>query len=446
MSNALTSAPARAAGVLRRHPVSLWCLTIGLLFNVFAGYSAELGLPIGPDRILLPVALVALALELRADGRRVRFGAVQVMMAVFCTWIVLSMVFYDNLTNTTALYALLDRVLMPFVLFTVGGLVYDTDARRDVLLKALTLLGLALGVCAVLEMVAPGLVWPRYIVDPDVGQQFGRARGPFAASEGMGVALAVCALAAGLLAWRSRGRLRAAAATVVALDLVGVLLAQTRSVWVAMLAAALALLVLVPASRRGLPAALAAVAAVVVAVLVIAPQTLAGIAERLGEQGPVNDRLGSNEAALRLLYERPLTGIGWRRFFPHGSEWVWQSQDYPMNKVVIEVHNVVLSRAAELGLPAAILFVAIIVAGPLRAALRRARGLDDPRQQGDPWQHLAALVLIVWLVAGLFGPLAIPFPNYVTWLIAGVAAGVVRARTTRPAEEVPWPSATSPAP
>ena len=76
----------------------------------------------------------------------------------------------------------------------------------------------------------------------------------------------------------------------------------------------------------------------------------------------------------------------------------------------------VLSRAAELGIPAAVVFVAIWAFGPLRTFLSRTRG------DLFGWRALGAAAFATWAVTGMMGPMAIPFPNYLAWLLAGVAA------------------------
>lgn len=399
-------------------PLYVWLFCLGILANIFNGHSDRLGLPISPDRILLPLALL---LMLRDPARpRLRFGLLQVLVALFVTWTVLSMIWYDLLSDSVAVYALLDRTTLPLVFLLVGPVIFCNQRRRDMLLKTLTLTGLYLGVTGVLEMVAPQLVWPRYIVDPSVGLHFGRARGPFAGAEGMGMALLLCAGAASLLIARRLLTWTSVAVVTVVLDVVGMGLAMTRSVWIAAAVALLVAVVLAPYLRRLLPVIVAAGVAVVLLLPSYFPALSETFANRASASNPVYDRLSSNMGALRVIEDLPLTGIGWRRFYPHGGEWARQSDTLPMGEAVIEVHNVLLSRAAELGIPAAFVLLLILLLGPLRATLRRApRGEQHADLPG--WKVLAGAMLAAWVTAGLFGPMANPFPNYLTFLFGGVA-------------------------
>lgn len=400
-----------------RVPLAVMLFCLGLMSNLFSSHSHRIGIPVSPDRLLIPLALLLLLFDARRP--RARWGVLGALMLLLVAWTLASMSWYGNLFSSTHLFALLDRMLIPLLLFLAGPLLFRDAERRDVLLKTFAIIGLYLGVTAVLETVAPALVFPRYIMDPQVGLHFGRARGPFAGSEGMAIASAICAGAAVLLASRRLRGWTRLALVVAVLDIFAVVLTTTRSAWLGVAAGVLVALVLSPALRRWIPHMVGAAVAATAAVLALMPTLVESIFERSSSAGPIYDRLASNAAAMRLLEDRPLTGIGWRRFYPEGAEWARQADNVPMNHAIIEVHNVVLSRAAELGLPAALVFIAIILLGPVRAALPAPTSPADADLVG--WRVLCGYVVAVWLVSGLFGPVANPFPNYAVWLIAGVA-------------------------
>lgn len=404
-------------------PLHVWLLLLGLTSSMFSGWSGHLGLPISLDRLFFPVALVLLFLD--GTRRRQRTTAVHWLMLAFVTWIVVDMVLRGTVTSPVALFALADRVVLPFLMFLAAPLAFSTPFRRSLLLAWLTVIGGYLGVTAVLETFAPALVVPSYITDPHLGDHPERAGGPMQAGDAMGVSCLTLAAVATVFALQTRGAVRVVAIAVAFLDLFAVVLSQTRAVWLAALVAVVAVFVLVPAARRWIPAAIAAGALGAAAVVLALPSLVDQLTGRFEEKGPVYDRLGSNDSAFAVLRDLPLTGIGWRRFFPHGSEWFRQSDAYPTNAVVLEVHNVILSRAAELGLIAAAIFVLILVLGPGRPLW------TPPRMPGAPlgshahksWRVLGSIAFIGWFVAGLLGPLAIPFPTLLTFLVCGVATG-----------------------
>ncbi len=59
------------------------------------------------------------------------------------------------------------------------------------------------------------------------------------------------------------------------------------------------------------------------------------------------------------------------KFLDVSTDWVRQADGYPITNVTIEVHNVFLGRAAELGIPGLVLWTACVVAGPIRSMFQR---------------------------------------------------------------------------
>jgi O-antigen ligase len=253
-----------------------------------------------------------------------------------------------------------------------------------------------------------------------VGIQFGRARGPFVASEAMGMACSACAFAGAVAFARWRGAWRGLATLAVTLGGAGVLMSLTRSVWVGTLLGVVLAMLRTPRLRRRLPVVLAGLAVVVLALLAVVPGLSDNVSGRIGTTRSVQDRQNTNAAALRIVEQEPLTGIGWSKFLDEAPDWVRQADSYPVTNVAIEVHNVVLSRAAELGLPGAALFVLCILFGPWRALVQRRRpgaGADDLLG----WWSISAGVTAVWSVTIMLSPTPYPLPNSLVWLLAGIS-------------------------
>ncbi|GAA4976419.1 O-antigen ligase family protein [Kineococcus glutinatus] len=410
-------------GLLRRvataHPAYVWCFVGSLVLSVFSGQTSGLGLPVGPDRLLFGAGMLLLLLDpvaWRAGGRP-RLRAVHVVMAATAALTAWSAAAHGTLLTPYGFFALLDRLVVPFLLLCVAPVVFATTARRDLLLRSLVLVGLYLELTALFEKAGPAsLVWPRYILDPTVGIGFGRARGPFVASEAMGMAIALCAFAAVLGTARFRGGWRAVSLVVVVLAPAGVVLPLTRSVWLGTAVAVVVTCLVSARLRRWLPLVLAGGAVAVLTVLAAVPGLQESVTERAGTTRSVDDRSNTNVAALRVVQEHPLTGVGWVRFIEVSPDFVRQSANYPVTSVRIEAHNVVLARAAELGLPGAALWVAAALLGPAAAALRRPRGAEHGQ-----WRLLAVASVCLWTFPVLLSPNPYPFPNFLVWTIAGIA-------------------------
>lgn len=427
-SSALDGPPrdATAGGGLTSVPASFWCFAGALLCNVFAGHTDLMGLPVPPDRLLFPAAIALALLDPRIP--RPRWRGVYGLMALFVVVAALSALFSHDAAPKSALFALLDRVVMPFLLFGCAPLFLSSPLQRLLLLRALALLGAYLGVVAVAQTAGiSALVWPSYIDSggPSTlapGAETFRAGGPFLSGEANGMALAMCACTSFLLAALDRGGWRILGWSVGTLATVASILSMTRSVWAGVVLGAVLVLLLERHLRRLLPALLAAAVATVVLVLALLPDLVESLTERGGTSRSLFDRANTNAAALRAIGDSPVFGVGWGTFAQDGATWVRQADTYPLTSVDIEVHNVVLSRAAELGLPAALLYVVCLLAGPGAALLHRRARRDaesGARPASDPWHTAVTVVALLWLVPSMTSPNPYTFPAFVAFTLTG---------------------------
>ena len=392
-------------------------LVASLAASLLSGNSERVGLPVPPDRVLLAAAL---ALLLLSGGHRelrgMRWLPVHTAMVGMVLWTTWSAMSSETIQTSYGFFALLDRIVVPFVLFAIAPVVFAREEERRLLLRTLVVVGLYLGVTAVFELMGvEELVFPRYVMDPDVGIMFGRARGPQVQGEANGLVLAACLFASALSAVRSTGAWRAVSTAAAAISVLGVLLTLTRSVWLGTVLGVLVVAVMVPSLRRKIPVLGAGGAVTLGAALLALPGLGTMLVDRLTTERSVYDRQNTNAAALRVITEHPVDGIGWTNFLDQGVDWVRQADGYPVTNVDIEVHNVVLSRAAELGLVGAALWVACLLAGPGLAALRRPAEADL-----QAWRLVFIGYACVWAVCTMVSPVPYVLPNDLLWLLAGM--------------------------
>lgn len=409
----------RALGERGRRPSFVWCFLAFVPANMFSGHASDGVLPVGPDRILLGAGVLLLLFDERAALWSLKVRPVHIVASLAVAWATLSAFAFGTLTESAGFFALLDRMVVPVLIFAIAPTVFARSEDRKALLKVLTLMGLYLGLTALAEVAgAWSLVFPTYIADPLVGIHYGRARGPFAAAEANGLVLIAAgfsALALSMLERRRPWQWVSRASALIAF--VGSTLTLTRSVWVGLLVALLMGALIEPAVRRKV----ALILGVGVACLVIFLMSSAAgqdlFTDRAQEQRSVYDRAGTNAAAWRIVLSHPLTGVGWARFDDVGWEFARQGADTPLNRTDIEVHNVVLARGAELGLPGMILWTGSIVIGPVAVLIRRRRSQEDRL-----WRLVATGTVASWLVAVMLSPVSYPLPNSLVWLLTGILA------------------------
>jgi putative inorganic carbon (hco3(-)) transporter len=414
---ALVLAPAVAYLSWRTDPV--WPLSIGIAASVVSSNSVYLGFPISPDRILIVGGLIALALRTpgASDRPALRVQPVHVLLAVTLFYALCSAVLSGTTFQHGPFFALLDRIAMPALMFFVAPAAFATARQRSILLATLVVTGAYLGLTALFETLGVrALVFPKYILDPSLGIHDDRARGPFleAAANGLGLYGCGVAAAVGLARWRALGWARVASAVVLVLCAVGIILTLTRAIWIGSAAGTIAALVATAGVRRFLVPAVAAGIVLVFATLTLVPGLSVSASEREGAQLPIWDRLNTNAAAIQMVGDRPLVGFGWGRFVTASAPYLTQHAGFPLTGAGLEVHNVFLSRAVELGLIGAALWLAAFIVALGGAAVTRG-----PPEAITLRAGLIAL-LVSWVVAASFGPLGYAFPTLLLWTWAGI--------------------------
>lgn len=412
-----------------------WTLSGAVALTLFSGHWYEFGLPnaVAPDRFLL--ALVAIAVVLRAPGSRdrpeFRFGRSHVLIALAVAYVVVSALVAGTLIDDEGTFRLLDRFgLLPFLAFMLAPVVYSTPAKRAVLLGTLVVIGAYLSFTALVQTLGfNGLVWPQYILDPGLITHFGRARGPFVQAAVNGIVMFTCAIAC-FTAWRTwqRESSRLVALAIGLMCVAGLLFTLQRTVWIGATVASLATLLTVRELRRYLmPAAITAVLLVGVS-LVMVPGLAEKVDARRNQAATVQDRENLNAAALNMLAHRPLFGFGWTTFETHNDRYWVLADDRPLNLPrVIPVHNVFISNLAELGLLGTGLWMLALLAG-IGAAIIRP-GPSSMRV----WRVMLGSVALLWLLVAQGSPLSDLCPNLLLWLLAGLVLGTQETDSPRPA-------------
>jgi O-antigen ligase len=398
-------------------PAYVWLFLLGLTFTMFAGHSGDLGVPVPLDRLLLGFAALLWFLDPERD--RLRPRAFYIVAGLTILWTALSWVSSGALSDSYKMFGLLDRIIVPLAMFPLGAVIFGTAHRRELLLRTASLLGIYLGIVGLLEYLGLySLVFPSYISTlRDLTAEV-RAGGPWLSPEPYGMVSAL-ALVLSVMLFRTAASSfwRLVAVLGVFGGLVGSVVCMTRSVWGAVLAIGLVVGVILRRTRRVLPLLILVVVGVVAAALYAFPDFQEALVARLTTERSVYDRQNTYDAAWRIVATLPLFGIGWGEFIKQNVLWVRQADTYPVTTVTIEIHDVFLSRAAETGILGGVLWILCFATGPLLGLLAKARTL-----WATHWKLAGLAAFFVWLIPSLTSPNPYPMPNYLVWLIWGVAS------------------------
>ncbi len=400
-----------------------WLISIGILFVPMAGNWELVGVPgtIAPDRVLLLAGVIATLARVPAvrDLPDPKFRAAHWLFAVYLAYALGSALVVGTLFSDSVFQ--LERMgITALGCFLVAPVAFARPEDRRILLWCLAGMGAYLGVLAVFEIAAPGLVVPHFITDPSIARHLGRARGPFLEAELNGFAMFVALVAALVLYANSKiPRERALALLVVAPCALGILLTLTRTTW---LGAVLGVLVAMLVSRQLRPYLLPAIAAgvlLVIGAFAVIPGLQASASDRANNQGTVYERQNLNRAALNMMLDLPLTGHGWNRFASVADEFFWQADDYPLGvtKAKVGAHNLLLGIGSELGLIGIFLWAAGLVA----AGWAALTGPIPPELRA--WRIGFVAIAVHYAIVVLFTPARHPYLLLTVLVWAAVAAG-----------------------
>lgn len=257
-------------------------------------------------------------------------------------------------------------------------------------------------------------------------QVSGRLQGAFDHPNQLGTICAMLALAATGLAFGARTvRTRAVAIAAVPLLIAGLALSLSRGAWIGAGAGALYLAIVLPQARRAI---LAVTVPLVIVAGLLGPSLPANpqiqvVQERLSVltvRSPYDDRPAIWAEAMREIQDDPITGQG-----PGGFQVASVRAGSEASTIfAYHAHNVLLTWAAESGIPAAMLLVSFFVAvgfaarGSAKAAIARgaradraviagmAAGLIAVLGQGPvdyTWRNTVVFVAISGMVGALLG-------------------------------------------
>jgi putative inorganic carbon (HCO3(-)) transporter len=212
-------------------------------------------------------------------------------------------------TETWSLLA--SKFIVPFTLFHLAGLVF-TGENRFRQFEWFSVLVLAyLSFTAIAFLVgANWLIFPRYILDENLGFHADRARGPLLQAVTNGVALNLLGLLA--VHFYRRGSMRGVKMLVLLASLpLAILATMTRAVWLSFAGTVMALVFLSKNRVLRFACIAGAVAGGAVLGVVMSSQDSGGaVVERLEERGPVDYRAAVYAGGWDMFLQRPLWGWG----------------------------------------------------------------------------------------------------------------------------------------
>jgi putative inorganic carbon (HCO3(-)) transporter len=312
------------------------------------------------------------------------------------------------------------KYLFPFTLFHLARMVFTEEQRvRRFEVFALVVLAYLSFTAIVFLLGLHDLVFPKFILDPNVGYHAERARGPFLQAVANGVSLNILALL--VLHGYRRGSLRSTKTLVLLAAVpVAILATMTRAVWLSFAGSLLGLLFV----AKKVKARLVLVAVLTVAAgglgVVMATTDLGGVlGDRLQESAPVEFRRAVNAGSWQMFLERPFIGWGFHQMPAELPKYVSEFHDK-----VLYPHNTYLEILVENGLLGLSLYAWL-----MWELWRLGRGrVHGPKAEGflDSFRRLWPILLVVYWANAAVVVMSYQFVNGILFTVAGILAAQKR--------------------
>lgn len=316
--------------------------------------------------------------------------------------------------------------LLPVAIYWVTSRCTITEQSHKRVLGFFVIFGVYLSLTGLLEVAGiHSLVFPRYIINSDTIEFFGRGRGPFLNPIGNGMYL-TAGLIACLLSLPYVHKLhRPGMLGVAGLIGVGTLCTLTRSVWLGVAVAVVGLAVLVVPKAHRLR-------------VILAASILGGVGIGLLGSNLVGFKRDKNVSthemqqsaklrpllaafAYEMFKDRPLTGVGLSQYKRYNLEYLTKTDfDMPLAAAKTYVqHNIFLSLLVETGLIGVVLFI-LLLAVWFRDGFQLWYSHDAPL-----WQRQFGLFNVLMIGAyvpnGMFHEMSvIPMLNMLMFFVAGL--------------------------
>ncbi len=349
--------------------VRLFCVWVFLLcfqYQPVPMLQWNLGISMTPDRLAVGLLLIAYARRTAHTIARPGSGTMAaVMLEPFMllfalvgtvSWLVSGAdAGNDKFRWLTTLFSL---SFLPTVSYFVARRLQYTRAMLKEILLFLAALGVYLSFTSVCEHYeATSLVFPKYILDPTVGIQFGRSRGPFLDTIGNGGMLLVSFLVFTCLSSSLTGFKRALTILLTLFVVPAIYFTETRMIWLGLAAVTAILLSLRTTMRR--------------TAVIVGCATLIGFLSGIGgkfspyentlfarRQDTVENRIDNYEITWAMFKKNPVFGIGYGRF---RSEWSnYFDEETALTTWNDGNHSTIMGILAELGIIGFTTFVAIL--------------------------------------------------------------------------------------
>jgi len=332
----------------------------------------------------------------------------------------------ENLDTYSKLF---NTYMVPFSIFLIAKDFINQEYKIRKLFIFLSIVLLYLSLTAVFEHFRlTAFVFPRDIMNANIGIHFGRARGPFLQAAINGTVLGMLSVTNLYMSTNVRWPYRIFFIAIAVISPIAVLFTYTRASWIAAALSLLFMLIVAHKIRRHIVFSILALLLIIVSMY----SKIVDVDEvslRSSDLSPVYDRVNLYHTYMVMFAERPFFGFGFDNFNSYSHEYFSRIRNNnPYNIRIPEIHDTFSGTLVELGVAGLLILIAIFVS-IFRNSLVLFRSLKGQGFMGRGIVVTFWALGIVYLVNAFTVDMKyFQFQNAIFYMMAGIIAGLYQRK------------------
>ena len=427
-------------GIIAIIPSVLILLNKDLLNGILAWFSlvllgraiGRIALPFFPDFDLYRILWILLFLVFLAQialKKRVilPITKIEIMMILFCVVCLVSMIKAGTMFEEEkglVLRDFLNGYAIPFSIFFLTKHIVNSEEKIKRLFQFLFILCIYLAFTGIFEHFhLRALVFPRYIMDPNIGIHWGRARGPFVMAAVNGTVLGMILLTSiYLVLHKQRKSSRIFYGILIAIIPITIFFTYTRTCWIGFILSMLTVSLFYPNLRK--ISLFCFFVIFIIAIFnwsnILSKDRIVG---RATAMMPVYNRINLYATSLSMFLDRPVFGFGFNTSKDISHEYFYKFSGIPYVDDVAP-HDTLVNILVELGLVGLIPFL-LIFYYIFQHSMGLYRWLPADSFLGKGLIVIFWGISIVLIVNMQFHNMRFfLFPNSLYFLLAGIIVGL----------------------
>jgi O-antigen ligase len=427
-------------GIIAIMPSMLILLNKDLFYGILAWFSlvllgraiGKIALPSYPDIelyrvlwiLLFLVFLIQIALKKRAI---LPITKIEIMMIIFCIVCLVSMIKAGTIFEQDkglVLRDFLSGYAIPFSVFFLAKHIVNSEEKIKRLFQFLFILCMYLAFTGIFEYFRLGaLVFPRYIMDPNVGIHWGRARGPFVMAAVNGTVLGMIFLTSlYLVLHKQRKSSKVFYGILVSIIPITVFFTYTRTCWIGIILSMLTVSFFYPNLRK-----VFLFSFLIIFIIGVFNWSTTMSKDRIVGRAtamlPVYNRINLYATSLSMFLDRPIFGFGFNTSKEISNKYFHKFSGIPYIDDVAP-HDTLVNVLVELGLVGLISYLLIFLY-IFKHSMELYRRLPADAFLGKGLIVIFWGITIVLIVNAQFHNMVFfLFPNSLYFLLAGVIVGL----------------------